>query len=208
MRWLLIPLLGGYLLGSIPTSYIVGRLARGIDLRHAGSGNLGATNALRVLGWKAGALVLLVDVGKGLGAVLLGWALLPGGPTRDLAALISALAVVVGHIFSPWVGFKGGKGVAPTAGAFLALAPWGAIPALGVWLFLLVLTRVMSVASLAAAATFPVCLAIHELAAVARSGRAAHWLTLAASVVAATLVVARHRDNIHRLRQGQEKPLW
>lgn len=202
---LLISTLVGYALGSIPTSYVAGRLARGIDLRQHGSGNLGATNAFRVLGWRAALPVLLVDIAKAAGAVLAAraWA----APTfpPDAAALAGALAAIVGHITSPWVGFRGGKGVAPAAGAFLALAPWGAIPAVVLWLFLLLLTRVMSVASIAAAAVLPICLLVHELS---RFGRPTHWITLLASLLVAVLVVVRHRPNIQRLRAGTEKPLW
>jgi glycerol-3-phosphate acyltransferase PlsY len=205
VRPLLVSALVGYLLGSIPTSYIAGRVSRGIDLKQHGSGNLGATNAFRVLGWKAALPVLVVDVGKGALAVLLGATVLPSGPTHDFSALAAAIFVVLGHMTSPWVGFKGGKGVAPAAGAFLTLAPWGAVPATGVWLFLLLVTRVMSLASIAAAAVFPVCLLIHELS---RFGRPSHWATLIASFAVAFLVVLRHRGNIQRLRQGTEKPLW
>lgn len=205
LRALLFSSIAGYLLGTLPTSYLVGRATRGIDLRQHGSGNLGATNAFRVLGWRAALPVLLVDVAKGAVAVLVGKSLLPSGPTGEFGQLAAAVTVVLGHITSPWVGFRGGKGVAPTAGAFLTLAPWGAIPAIGVWLFLLLLTRVMSVASIAAAAVFPVCLLVHELS---RFGRPSHWSTLVVSTAVAVLVVVRHRSNIQRLRAGTEKPLW
>jgi glycerol-3-phosphate acyltransferase PlsY len=205
LRALLFSALIAYALGSVPTSFIVGRVTRGLDLRQHGSGNLGATNAFRVLGWRAGLVVLLIDMAKAALAVLLARWVLPAGPTRDFSPLVAAVAVVLGHISSPWVGFRGGKGVAPAAGAFLTLAPWGAVPATLVWLFLLLTTRVMSVASIAAAAVFPICLLIHELS---RFGRPAHWATLVASFVVAVLVVLRHRANIQRLRTGAEKPLW
>jgi glycerol-3-phosphate acyltransferase PlsY len=205
LRALLISTVVGYVLGSIPTSFVVGRLARGIDLRQHGSGNLGATNAFRVLGWRAALPVLLVDIAKAAAAVSVGRGFAPSGSPHEVAALAGGVAAIVGHITSPWVGFRGGKGVAPAAGTFLTLAPWGAVPAVAVWLFLLLLTRVMSVASIAAAAVLPICLLVHELS---RFGRPTHWITLLVSTAVATLVVLRHRANIQRLRAGTEKPLW
>jgi glycerol-3-phosphate acyltransferase PlsY len=196
----------GFLLGSIPTGYIAGRRMRGIDLRAHGSGNLGSTNVYRTLGVGAAIAVVLVDVGKGALAVWLGSR---GWPrveqVADLVPLVSGLAAIVGHSFSPWVGFRGGKGVATAAGAFLTLAPWGAVPAALLWLLLLLTTRIMSVASLAAAAVLPICIVVHEFGA---PGEHRPWATLASSVLVAVLVFVRHRGNLQRLRAGNEKGLW
>jgi glycerol-3-phosphate acyltransferase PlsY len=144
-------LLLGFLLGSIPSGYVAGR-ARGIDIRTVGSGNLGATNVFRTLGWPAGVAVLAADISKGVLAAWIGLTLIPAVVVRlpDLTGLIAALGAVLGHSLSPWVGFRGGKGVATAAGAFLMLAPLPALAALLVWALVLATTRVMSVASIAA----------------------------------------------------------
>ena len=193
-----------FLLGSVPTSYIAGRLLRGIDLRQHGSGNLGSTNVFRVLGASAAVPVLLADVAKGALAVAFGSLPAFRVGNADLVALLCAIAAILGHSFSPFVGFRGGKGVATAAGAFLTLAPWGAVPAVAVWLALLLTTRVMSIASLSAAMVLPISLLVHELSGV--DGH--HWSTLAASCLVTLIVFWRHWPNILRLRQGQEKGLW
>jgi glycerol-3-phosphate acyltransferase PlsY len=205
--WLavLVALLVGYFFGSVPTSYLAGR-RKGMDLRLEGSGNLGATNAFRVLGPGWAVFVLVIDILKGAIPVWLALrGLLPDGPTQDATALAAAVGAVLGHTASPWVGFKGGKGVATAAGAFLTLAPWGAIPAFGVWIILLLTTRIMSIASIAAAATLPITLLMHALS---HPGEQPRWATIAASLLMGALVLWRHRDNLRRLRQGEEKPLW
>jgi len=202
---LLIAVVIAYVLGSIPSSYVIGRALRGIDLREHGSGNLGATNVFRVMGAGAAIPVVLVDVGKGALAVWLGglpW--FQAGPWQDLTALCCALAAILGHSFSPFVRFRGGKGVATAAGAFLTLAPWGALPAAGVWLLMLRTTRIMSVASLAAAIVLPVCLLVHELTLPEEH----RWATFVLSLIVAALVFLRHSSNIRRLREGQERGLW
>ena len=199
-------LLLGYLLGSIPASYVAGRLLRGIDLREHGSGNLGATNAFRTLGWAAAIPVLLFDIGKGVLAVWIGLRFLPSLPELpDLTALVCATGAILGHSFSPFVGFRGGKGVATAAGAFGMLAPWAMIPAFVVWLGLLLSTRIMSIASIAAAIVLPVNLIVHELLTPETSPR---WATLLVSALIGAWVVLRHRANLKRLREGTEKGLW
>jgi acyl phosphate:glycerol-3-phosphate acyltransferase len=185
-------LLLSYILGAIPTSYLAGRLARGIDLREHGSGNLGATNTFRVLGWAAAAPVMIVDVAKGWipaalfpiwsGTGALGWSLAFG------------TAAILGHVFSVFVGFRGGKGVATSAGVFLALAPWAVLIGAIVLGVTLVLTRVVSIASLLAAVILPVAVfATNE-------PRMVFWL----SVVLAAFVIYAHRENIRRLARGEE----
>ncbi|RKZ09105.1 acyl-phosphate glycerol 3-phosphate acyltransferase [bacterium] len=198
----------GFLLGSIPTGYIAGRLRGGLDLREVGSGNLGATNVFRNLGLVPGVVVMLLDIGKGSLAAFVGLSLLPALSTAlpDLTGLMCALAAVLGHSLSPWMGFRGGKGVATAAGAFLVLAPLPGLGTLLVWAILLATTRVMSVASLAGAVVLPVTLALVEL--VRPDGEQRRWATLILGVVIGVWVIWRHRSNIDRLRDGTESKLW
>jgi acyl phosphate:glycerol-3-phosphate acyltransferase len=187
----------GFLIGSIPVGLLWGKVVRGIDVRQHGSGNLGATNVYRVLGPGHGIAVLLLDVGKGCGAVLFArW--LVG---VESAALASGLLAVLGHMFSPWVRFRGGKGVATGLGIWLVLAPAASLLALGIWGLLLALTRRVSIASLAAStALVPIVLML--------PGQGARLQLAALSLVAAVLVWIRHRGNIGRLLRGEEPPLW
>ena len=198
----------GFLLGSIPTGYIAGRLRGGLDLREVGSGNLGATNVFRNLGLVPGVVVMLLDIGKGSLAAFVGLSLLPALSTAlpDLTGLMCALAAVLGHSLSPWMGFRGGKGVATAAGAFLVLAPLPGLGTLLVWAILLATTRVMSVASLAGAVVLPVTLALVEL--VRPDGEQRRWATLILGVLIGVWVIWRHRSNIDRLRDGTESKLW
>lgn len=189
-----------YLLGAIPTSYWVGRVFHGVDLREVGSGNLGATNAFRILGWKAALPVVLVDIGKGWLPVWLfpavdvpeatwAWALAYGG------------AAISGHIFSVWVRFRGGKGVATSAGVFLALAPVAVLGAMVVFVATVARTRLMSLASLLAAVVLPpaVWLSPIRLPEEARPGLFGFTTALALFVIWA------HRSNIGRLARGEER---
>lgn len=184
-------LVAAYLLGAMPTSYLAGQ-ARGIDLREHGSRNLGATNVYRVLGWSWAIPVGLVDVAKGAVPVWLfgRWA---GGPTWLAPAL--GVAAVLGHVFSPFVGFKGGKGVATACGMFLALAPAAVLIAVPVWAGSLWLTGYVSLASLLAAGSFPLWVRLTNPAA-----SPAFW----AAVGLAALIVVSHRGNIQRLLAGTE----
>jgi acyl phosphate:glycerol-3-phosphate acyltransferase len=181
-----------YLIGATPTSYIAARLGRGIDLREHGSKNLGATNVYRVLGWRYAIPVALVDMAKGAVpvAILGPWS---NGPAWFSVAL--GLAAVLGHIFSPYVGFKGGKGVATAAGMFLALAPAAVAISLPLWAVTLWFSGYVSVASLTVAVLFPLWV----------------WLTAPgqpytvwAAVALGALIVYSHRHNIQRLRAGTE----
>jgi glycerol-3-phosphate acyltransferase PlsY len=190
VTWLL--LVASYLLGAIPSSYVGARVARGIDLREFGSGNLGATNAFRVLGWKVALPVLVFDVFKGWfptfafpawdGAGAPGWAFAYG------------CAAIVGHVFSPYVAFKGGKGVATSAGMLLALAPLGLLAGSVVWLALVWATRIVSLSSLVAAAVVPIVVAfVHGIGPV-------FWVCVAV----AAFVAFAHRSNLKRLARGEE----
>lgn len=185
-------LLAAYLLGATPTSYIAGRLAKGIDLREQGSKNLGATNVYRVLGWRWAIPVGLIDIAKGALPVALFGAWAHGAPGFPV---FLGLAAVLGHIFSPYVGFKGGKGVATAAGMFLALAPVAVVIALPVWGLCLWATGYVSLSSILVAVVFPV------LVLLTTHGAAP---TLIASIGLALLIVYAHRANIRRLVAGTE----
>ncbi len=189
---LTVMLLLAYLIGATPTSYLAGKLGRGIDLREHGSKNLGATNVYRVLGWRYAVPVALIDMAKGIVpvAILGPWS---NGPGWFMVAL--GLAAVLGHMYSPYVRFKGGKGVATAAGMFLALAPLAIVLSMLVWTATLWLSGYVSVASLAAAVPFPLWVRLP----VPRQP-----YTLCASVILALLIVYAHRANIRRLRDGTE----
>jgi acyl phosphate:glycerol-3-phosphate acyltransferase len=181
-----------YLVGAIPTSYLAGRLGRGIDLREHGSRNLGATNTYRMLGWKYAIPVGLVDMAKGaIPVVSLGpWA---NGPAWFTPAL--GMAAVLGHMFSPFVRFRGGKGVATTGGVFLALAPLAVAISLPIWAATLWLSGYVSVASVSVAALFPLWVWLTEPDAP---------YTVGASVLLALLIIYAHRANLRRLVAGTE----
>jgi glycerol-3-phosphate acyltransferase PlsY len=181
-----------YLIGAFPTSFLAARLFRGIDLREHGSRNLGATNVYRILGWKYAIPVGLIDILKGALPV---WLFGPREPAIVLFPLLCGLAAVLGHVFSIFVGFKGGKGVATAAGVVLALAPWGLLAVTVVWALLVRMTGYVSLASVAAAALFPLAAwLLHE----------SRGLELSAFIALAAFIVWKHRANIRRLAAGTE----
>ncbi len=183
-------ILASYLVGATPTSYIAGKLGRGIDLREHGSRNLGATNVYRILGWKYAIPVALFDIAKGAVAVLVfshpAW----------LSVAVGA-AAVLGHMFSPYVSFKGGKGVATAAGMFLALAPVAVLLALVVWGLCLWLTGYVSLSSIIAVASVPLSV---WLLGFPHDSLYVFW----ASVALVALIIFAHRRNIRRLLDGTE----
>ena len=186
---------GGYLLGSIPFGLIAGRM-RGVDVRDHGSKNIGATNVWRVCGWRFGLPVFILDVLKGVVAVSIGKriALQWGGPI-DWAMVVAGMACVLGHSFPVWLRFKGGKGVATSLGAIIGLMPLVSAIVFGIWAVLFGLTRYVSLASILAAVAFPItafCLG-------------ARGPMLGFALVAAVLVVVRHKGNIERLIAGTER---
>ena len=188
--WLLV--LASYLLGSVPSSYIAGRLARGVDLREHGSGNLGATNTFRVLGARVAAPVMLFDVLKGFAPAAF-FPLWDGVPAWHWTLAYGA-AAILGHVFSVYMRFRGGKGVATAAGVFLALAPFAVLAGFLVWAVVLKLSRMVSLASMLAALTLVGVLAFtRERAEV-----------LALGIAVAAFVVFSHRANIGRILRGEE----
>lgn len=190
-----------YLLGSIPFGYLLVRIFRKEDIRSKGSGNIGATNVARSGARGLGLLTLALDLAKGFAAVALARHLAPGNPAypgqpADLAVL-AAVAAVVGHVFPVWLGFRGGKGVATALGVFLALAPRVALLSVGVFALVVLLTRIVSLASVLAAATLPVFALFLSPASV----RSPAYLGV---VFIAALVIVKHQANIARLLEGRE----
>lgn len=189
---LLLAVAAAYLLGSFPTGFLVGR-ARGVDLRAHGSGNIGATNAFRVLGRAAGSVVLVVDALKGAGAVFATRAIVPES-AREWAAVAAGLAAILGHNYTVWLRFRGGKGVATSAGVLCALAPGPLGVSAATWLIVAWMSRYVSLASIASAVALPLGAVILGVSPPVR----------AFTILAAGLAIARHRANIRRLLAGTE----
>ncbi len=203
MIWIILAIAGAYLLGSIPTSVWLGRAIKGVDLRDHGSGNAGATNAFRVLGKPIGSAVLLLDMLKGFLAVnlaLLQHVIIPGSEGLMILKIALGLLAVLGHIFPVFAGFRGGKGVATITGVGLAIHPFAALAAMGVYLLVFLLTRISALGSLLAVLTYPVWMIW-----VFKS----EYLTIRIfSMVVVLLVLITHRSNIQRLVQGEEKSVF
>lgn len=192
-------IIGSYLLGSIPFGYIAGRFA-GIDIRERGSGNIGATNVVRVLGKKYGYLVFFGDALKGLLAVRLAlWLGNDNALRSHLLGILAAISVVVGHSFSIWLRFRGGKGVASSAGACFGLMPIPTLFVSVVWIAVFYSFRFVSLASIAGAIALPL-----TVWALSWQGKSPDYAFLAFATVIAALVIWRHRDNIIRLTKGTE----
>jgi glycerol-3-phosphate acyltransferase PlsY len=178
-------------IGSIPFGFWLG-LLKGVDVRKQGSGNIGATNVGRILGLGWGYLVFALDFGKGWLGV---WLAQKIANPADLWVVTAGLFAVLGHVFTPWVGFRGGKGVATSAGVLLALSPWVCLGVTLAWGGTFLVCRIVSVASLVAATAFPLMVLWLD------SGRPPlQWIAW----LMALLVWIRHRDNLIRLMQGKE----
>ena len=208
---LILFLLIAFALGSIPFSFIIGRQVKGIDLRQHGSGNLGATNVFRNLGPWWGGLCLFLDMAKGAAAVLLMTLLVNSWPhgeptpfhiTPDLFRIFAGFLAAMGHTFSPFVGFHGGKGVATTTGAFVVLEPYAILVTLVVFLAVLGTTRIVSLASIVGATILPLAVVFFEW----RSLELAKTITAFTFLICAW-VIWKHRTNITRLREGTEKQI-
>ena len=194
----LFALLAGYLPGSIPFGFLVAK-ALGVDIRTQGSKNIGATNVLRVLGKKWGILVFTLDFLKGVVAVLVAQRLFGGAQFTAQAGIVAGIGCILGHNYPVWLGFKGGKGIATSAGVLIALTPLATVIALTVWVLMFVATRYVSVASIIAAATLPTAAGILQWT-LRGSVDAIFWFAL----IAAVLAILRHRPNIQRLIAGTE----
>lgn len=188
-----------YLIGSAPFGYLVGRM-RGVDVRQAGSGNIGATNVGRLLGKKWGVLVLLLDGLKGALPTWLLPALVSGSPQH--AAVLTGVSAILGHMFPVWLKFRGGKGVATALGVAAVLAPLATGIAAGVFVLLFAAFRIVSLGSIGAALAF----AVTQMVLMWPEPFAAErWSVAAFSLAIPALIVLRHRDNIRRLWRGEEK---
>ena len=184
-----------FLLGSIPTGYLVAR-AKGVDIRQHGSGNIGATNVFRTLGKPLGVLVFFLDALKGFAAV---WLAMRYGGGSAWPGILAAVAAIAGHNYTPWLGFTGGKGIATSAGVLVALMPWAVLAIAVVWFAVFFATRYVSLASICAAAALPV--AVGGLWFYGCGGNAP---LLGFSALIAALAIWRHRSNIERLMAGTE----
>ena len=194
----LIPIVA-YLLGSIPFGYLIVKMGSGSDVRGAGSGNIGATNVTRVAGKTAGLATLLLDIGKGYFAVWLAMRWSHGNIRWMMAA---GVAVVLGHTFSCWLRFRGGKGVATGLGVFLAIAWQAVLATLLVWLVVVAFWRYVSLGSVVAAAALPILVYLFYA-----PGHAPPLAVSFGSVAVAMIVIFKHRGNIARLIAGTESRL-
>lgn len=204
-------LLIAFLLGAVPFSFIIGKRVKGLDLRKVGSGNLGATNVFRTLGPRWGVACLLLDMAKGVAAVALMTALVktwpPGEPTPfhippDLFRIVAGVMASLGHTFSPWVSFHGGKGVATTGGAFLVLEPYAVLVALAAFAITFAISHIVSLGSIAAAVILPFAVLYFERSSHATS-KTIIWFTF----LVCAFVIWKHRANLARLRAGTEAKL-
>lgn len=206
MPWIITALITSYLLGSVPTAYIFVKLLKGADIRTLGSGNVGATNASRVLGKPLGIVILLLDAFKGFTAVFfIGSLLLAKTPAfgEEMSRLLLGIATILGHSWTVFLNFKGGKGVASTLGVLIGLS--SAVPGLRIiiglafltWVIVFVFTRIVSLSSVIASASFPVYMVVFKQP----------IPLIAATSVIAFFIIFRHKSNLQRLLQGKEKRL-
>lgn len=198
----LLVVLIAYFLGSIPTSVIIGKLFFKTDIRTQGSGNTGATNALRTLGVKVGIVVLIIDLFKGVAAILIAKSMMQSDSNENTANLVVALSgmvVIIGHVFSIWLGFKGGKGVATAAGVFIALMPLNLLFCLVLFVGIVAISKYVSLGSIIAVT---VLFLIELISQYLTDYPDPYRLILVGSVT--TLILIRHKANIDRLINGNE----
>lgn len=193
-------LLASYLLGGVPFGWLSVRLLRGIDLRTVGSGNIGATNAGRVLGRWGAISIFFLDMGKGFVAAFLLGSSIFGSPWNELAPLLCGFAAILGHCFTPYLRFRGGKGVATTVGVLLALDPWSFLAAGLGWIVAMAIWRMVSLASLVLGLVFPIAIFVRHGAQVLE----AKLPLFATAILVFVLIAVRHRTNIQRILNGTE----
>jgi len=196
-------IIGSYILGSVPSAVWVGKLVHGVDVREYGSGNAGATNVFRILGWKTAIPVLLIDAGKGFIAVkmvTLLHALNPVGSGFIQLQILCGISAMLGHVFPLFAGFKGGKGVATTAGVILAILPNPFLIAACVFFFVLFVTQYVSVSSIMAGLSFPISVMF-----IFRTG---NQTVIMFALAVFILILVTHRKNIERLLRGTESKLF
>ena len=193
-----------YLAGSFPTSIIVGKITRGIDIREHGSGNAGGTNSFRVLGWKAGLFVSLVDIAKGTFATLVISRIRFGTAPFENPSIVMILAgicAILGHTYTIFAGFKGGKGVATGAGMLIALFPYALLTCLVIFLLILFTTGFVSVSSITAAVSLPIMLFMFDRF----LNMNVDPVLMIVSIIIPFFIIFTHRVNIKRLISGEEK---
>jgi len=191
--WEALAFIGSYILGSIPFGYVVGKV-KGYDIRKEGSGNIGCTNVFRVIGKKEGIFVFILDFLKGYLPVLY------FTDISVLAGILALLGAIIGHMTTPFLKFKGGKGVATGFGGIIALMPLPAALAFGVWVLLVGITRRVSIGSMGAAISLPIFYFY--------TGEPMTKIVLYFSVLIAILVIITHRTNIRKLIRGEEEPIF
>ncbi|MEI6638312.1 MAG: glycerol-3-phosphate acyltransferase [Chlorobium sp.] len=226
MLTLMVILAVSYIIGSIPTSLMAGKLLKGIDIRNFGSGNAGGTNAFRVLGWKPGLIVTLIDIIKGIVAavgVVAFFQLHPIGVFPDInevaLGLLAGMSAVIGHVFTLFAGFKGGKGVSTAAGMLIGIAPVSMLMVVGIFLLTVYLSRHVSVASMLAAIAFPLIIAIRKYIFELGTGLdyyiglfdaqlffhdSLDYHLMIFGLIVALAIIYTHRGNIRRLISGTE----
>ncbi|MCX5710677.1 MAG: glycerol-3-phosphate 1-O-acyltransferase PlsY [Candidatus Omnitrophica bacterium] len=206
MLWIITALIISYLIGSVPTAYIFGRVLKGADIRKFGSGNVGATNAMRLLGIKAGITVLILDILKGFVVVYVLGGLLENKTTllsRELILILLGVTAICGHNWTVFLNFKGGKGIATTFGVLIGLA--FNIPGLNLvlglvilsWIISFVISRIVSLSSVIAAVALPVYLVVFKQS----------RLIFITGIILSVFVILRHKSNLVRLFKGEEKRL-
>jgi glycerol-3-phosphate acyltransferase PlsY len=206
MLEVIIVLLISYLIGSFPTAIIAGKLIKNMDIREHGSGNAGATNVLRVLGWKAALIVLLIDMLKGFAAVYWIVNIIPGEQdidTRAVYQILAGFAAIAGHIWTVFAGFKGGKGVGTAAGVFLGLQPLPVVICLIVFIAIVYLTRYVSLGSMTAACLLAIILLVEKF--ILDIPVPIPHVVIA--IILAILILLMHRENIERLVHGKENKI-
>jgi len=188
----------GYLLGSIPFGYLIVRWQRGVDVRSTGSGSIGASNVMRNLGLAGFLATLVLDAGKGLGAVLLAERMTAPAQDNSAGVAAAAVAAILGHCFPVWLNFRGGKGVATGLGVFALLAPLPIVAALVIFVVVLAVTRYIALGTIIAAAAFPALVYFlnHPPAPI-----------VVAAAAGAAIVIVKHHTNIRRLLKGTENRL-
>lgn len=210
MLSLVLTIIACYLIGAIPFGIIVSKIFRGFDIRTQGSGNMGSTNAFRVLGWKLGLLVQVLDIAKGIGAIVLASFLFSGLPFHNatpfqditIFRIIAGVSAVLGHIFTVFAGFKGGKGISTAAGMLIGIAPIELAVAFGAFLLVVTLSGYVSLGSVIAAVIFPFTMFLRENAfGVDITGY--HTLIIF-SILLSVLLIYTHRMNIQRLIEKRE----
>ena len=208
LPWILL-IMGAYLIGSFPAGYLAGRCC-GIDIRLHGSGNIGATNVVRVLNKKWGACVFIIDVIKGWLPVFLAsmWSSSVGMVPHSAPGAVAALVALLGHSFPVWLNFRGGKGISTSAGIIVGMFPGSFLFCIGSWLLVFYTTRYVSLASIVASAMLPITVVIFYLSGRFFSGwplwLVGDWLSVTASLLMGGFVIWKHRSNMQRLLAGTE----